>query len=189
MAKPFLLDTNAYALLFENPRTTGGLKLEALIADGQDKTFYLPEIVAMEIHSVLGKYRRGGVSTNAERCDRHFLDVAGPAPCPHRYVRPARKRMSAKLFRDLQKLMFDIEAQRGPVKATVLPTGATELLLGKKLLHRYADRYSFGSHDAVVAGTLAASQAAGLPLTLVTSDKGLKALSRAERFQFLDPSV
>jgi hypothetical protein len=184
---PYLLDTNAYALLFQNPRTAGGEALEALVADETGFSFYLPELVALEIHSVLGKYRRGGVPVAQERCDRHIVHQSGSYQCPNSFLRQGRKRMKARVFRALQRVLADIEGQRGPMQATVLPMGSDELQIGRKFLLTYADRYSFGSHDAVVAGTLAAARKNSLNLTLVTSDKGLKALCAAESLPVHDP--
>lgn len=96
--------------------------------------------------------------------------------------------MKSKVFKALQKLMNDIEHQKGDIQATLLPLRQAELDFGKMFLQQHAHQFSFGSHDALVAGTVAAAAAAnGEKLTLVTSDKGLKALCRERQIDVFDP--
>ncbi|MCP4535916.1 MAG: hypothetical protein GY832_02120 [Chloroflexi bacterium] len=98
--------------------------------------------------------------------------------------------MKPKVFRAIQKLISDIEAKRGNTRATVLKVDLASVQKARDLLLRYADRYSFGSHDALIAGSLVvARQVRGMDLTLVTSDKGLKAVLRDETIPFYDPSL
>ncbi|WP_288492887.1 hypothetical protein [Paracidovorax oryzae] len=184
----YLLDTNAYVLFFQNPRPTQLTKLEALLDVGTGiKQFLIPEVVSMEIHSVLGKYRRGGAPVQHAQCDRKIVSDAQVIACSHTCFYPARKRMSQRLFRALQKMIDDAENLNGDLQAQVAPVAQAEFAAAKRLLIRYADRHSFGSHDALVAGTALCAIQSGLQLVLVTSDKGLKAVCTAENIPTLDP--
>lgn len=186
---PYLLDTNVYALLFQAQRTSSHENLEKIIRVGAETSFFIPEIVSMEIHSVLGKYRRGSVKAEQQRCTRNVLIADTAQQCTHTCLFPARSRMKAKVFKALQKLLNDIEAGRGSIKAKILPVGAPEIACAKLLLTSYADKYAFGSHDALVAGTLMVANQQGNDLTLITSDKGLKAVCREMKIKLYDPNL
>lgn len=184
----YLLDTNAYVLFFQNPRPTQLTKLEAMLDTGAGvKRFFIPEVVSMEVHSVLGKYRRGGAPLQHTLCDRQVVSDKQVIACSNTCVYPARKRMPGKLFRSLQKMIDDAEQLSGDLHAQVVPVAQAEFAAAKRLLVSYADRYSFGSHDALVAGTALCAIKTGEQLILVTSDKGLKAVCAAESIPILDP--
>jgi rRNA-processing protein FCF1 len=184
----YLLDTNAYCLFFQNPVSRHLPNLHNVLIKGQVLKFLIPEVVSMEIHSVLGKYRRGGNPAQHAACDRQVLSQKSVVQCSHTCVFPSQRRMSGKLFRAFQKLIEDIEHQRGPIQATVIDVGRAEFLAGKRLLLRYADRHSFGSHDALVAGTALSLAAAGRDVTLVTADKSLKSIAAQIGIQCWDPT-
>lgn len=184
---PFALDTNSYALLFGDQSNSACVRLKGKISCDDGLSFYLPEIVAMEIHSVIGKYRRGGATQRHEPCIRQVVSTNGTDVCKNVCFTAARKRMPSKVFKALQKLMDDIENARGNIRATMLPLSNAEILEGKRLLARYADQHSFGSNDALVAGTILAASTAGINLTLVTSDRGLKAVSGRVGINLYDP--
>ena len=183
----FLLDTNAYALLFQSPKNSAQVSLEKRIQGTTGMSFYLPEIVSMEIYSVLGSYFRGGNPTQEIECDRDVRHSDRMEKCGRICVLPARKRMKPKVFRGLLKLVKDIEAERGQITATLLPTNSSQIRYAQEFLTKYADRFAFGSHDAMVAGAIRYANNAGLGLTLVTSDKGLKAVCRASSIGVFDP--
>jgi predicted nucleic acid-binding protein len=188
---PFLLDTNIYALFFQTKSTPALQTLETKIQCAGDSSFYIPEIVSMEIHSVLGKYMRSGSTAQAQACERQIQVTLGtaPQPCTHQFVGQARAKMNRKVFKAMHKLINDIEAGQGSIKAKIIPLENQAIALAKALLVDYAHQYSFGSHDALVAGTLLAAREAGLELTLVTADKGLKAACRAKGIDFFDPGL
>ncbi|WP_236444111.1 hypothetical protein, partial [Pseudomonas syringae] len=91
-------------------------------------------------------------------------------------------------FKALQKLVNDIERKQGPVQADLLPLGADEMKAGKEILSQFAHRFSFGSHDALVAGTVVTANKNGMDLILVTSDKSLKAVCREQGIPHYDPA-
>jgi hypothetical protein len=187
MTSPFLLDTNAYALLFQSLKTEEHRKLEELIKVEGGMDFFLPEIVCMEIHSVIGKYLRGGVAETQEQCNKSIVIENAISACLHTCYTAKRSRMKARVFKGLQKLMGDIESRNGSIKATVLPTGPEEFSMAKNLLRMFSCRYSFGSHDALVAATVLSARRKGKNITLVTSDKGLKAACRDVGVPIVDP--
>jgi hypothetical protein len=56
------------------------------------------------------------------------------------------------------------------------------------LLIKYADSYNFGSHDALIAGTtITLQEIKNIALTLVTSERGLKAVLKEENIHCIDP--
>lgn len=175
-------------MLFQNPRPQAFYNLDSAIKKDGVVSFYIPDIVSMEIHSVLGKYRRGGASIQHAACDRQVVGTMNPIACTHTCIFPARKRITEKVFGRMQKLIKDIEAGRGDVKAFILPVGNPEFITARNLLIQYADRYSFGSHDALVAATALTSRTNNKAVTLVTSDKGLKAVCAAESIAVFDPA-
>lgn len=187
-AAPYLLDTNAYALFFQNPRTSALDKLEVAVKVDGRLSFFLPQIVSMEIHSVLGKYRRGGATAQNSLCDRKILINSEAAACQNTCIFPARKRMSPKVFGHLQKMIKDIESCRGDIQASLIPIDDDTFAVARQLLVDYSDRFAFGSHDALVAGVLSVAKLRGQDLTLVTSDKALKAVCAAEKFKVFDPA-
>jgi hypothetical protein len=108
--------------------------------------------------------------------------------CPNVWLSPKRKRMRPKVYRDMLKLLSDIEGGRGDIQATILSLNDDCKATAQRLLLRYSDRYAFGAHDALIAGTgMEATRAMAVPLTIVTSDRGLKAVLRSERIPYFDP--
>lgn len=188
MPVEFVLDTNAYASFFQFPRTKAYAALELKLRSDDKIKFALPEIVSMEIHSVIGKYRRG-TSGDKVTCGRQILESQTLRSCSNICVYPKKSRMKAKVYKALLKLVNDIEEQNGDICAKLLPLGKTEMDFGKKFLQKYAHQLSFGSHDALIAGTVAAGLAEGKNLILVTSDKSLKALCREQGIVVFDPLI
>lgn len=95
--------------------------------------------------------------------------------------------MKNKIFRMIQKLLGDIESKRGDIQATLLEIGKQEFEEGRRMLLKYSHQFAFGSHDALIAGTVAVAKERGSELILVTSDKGLKAVCKAQGINIFDP--
>jgi hypothetical protein len=185
-ASPYLLDTNAYFLFFR-PSSPPLLKLTQMLRQGAKTTFYISEITSLEIHSVLGKYRRGA-QRQEQQCDRQMMVGATMNTCPNVWFSPKRSRMRPKVYRDMLKLLSDIEGGRGDIQATIRRLNDDCKANAQKLLLKYSDRYAFGAHDALIAGTaIEATRAMAVPLRTVTSDRGLKAVLRNERIPYFDP--
>jgi hypothetical protein len=188
MATEYILDTNIFALFFQYPKISNYDRLKQKIElDGVMK-FYIPEIVSMEIHSVLGKYMRSGGPQTKSNCNKNIANGDIHIPCTNVCVAPAKAKMKPRVYRDLQKLIREIESQNGPIKANILNIGPDEFTSAKLMLMNYSDRFSFGSHDALVAGTVIEARKKGMDLTLITSDKGLKAACGLENIPIFDPN-
>jgi hypothetical protein len=153
---------------------------------GTVTSFFISEITSMEIHSVLGKYRRGS-PRQRQACNRKILVAHAHGVCSNTWTSLEVKRMKPKVFRDIRKLISDIEHQRGDIQATVLPLDANAISHARRLLMEKADRYRFGSHDALIAGVAISLDRAGTRLTVVTSDRGMKAILGEEGIPFYDP--
>lgn len=187
MPSPFLLDTNAYFLFFQHPEPPALAELINKLKGGEQISFYISEITSMEIHSVLGKYRRG-VQVQQLPCEREIVIDLNKSKCSNVWRTVEKKQLSFKVFKSMQKMVSDIENQRGDIQATILPLNSNSVRLAQKLLIENADRFSFGSHDALIGATAMVAKQSVLPaLTLVTSDKGLKAVLKEKSFPFYDP--
>lgn len=189
MPTPFLLDTNSYYLIFQFPKPIFYTNLESKIQSGEMLSFYISEITALEIYSVLGKYARGTPEQKV-LCDRIIVNGQHKS-CTNKYLsQQKRKKLKTKQVHDLHKLIADIQSQRGNIQATILKLDSFSIEKGTELLIKYADKYNFGSQDAMIAGTLIATkELKSLDLTLVTSDKGLKAVLTEENLSFYDPKI
>ena len=181
-----MLDTNAYSIFFkqEDPRLYSNLVRK--IGSGEIISFYISEITSMEIHSVLGKYRRG-VSRQLQQCERKIIMGNNIEKCSNIWLSCEKKRIKDKFFRAMQRLVSDIEAQKGDIQATILKLDNNSIQRARNLLISYADRYNFGSHDALIAGSFISASESGMNLTLITSDRGLKAVLKEESMSLYDP--
>jgi len=186
MVNPYLLDTNAYFLFLQSPKTQTCIDLENTLRNTGVISFFISEITSMEIHSVLGKYRRGS-PRQLQRCDR-VLEKKTSEDCI--WISPGRRPLTARLFRHLQKVISDMECQRGDIQASIIKIDEDSITEARDLLRKYADHYNFSSHDALIGGVaLKAKEERGLQLTVVTSDKGLKSALRDESMLILDPNA
>ncbi|WP_028594610.1 type II toxin-antitoxin system VapC family toxin [Paenibacillus assamensis] len=183
MPLPYLVDTNAYHLFFSNAAPDARKHLEALLFNNGHIEFYISEITSMEIYSVLGKDRRG-IQKQEQICSRTISDGV----CTHTWLTAGRKGIKDKLFRQLIKLASDIQGDTGAIRASILPLDNNVISAAKDFLIDYADRYNFGSQDALIAGTVIAyKEQYGNDLTVITSDRGLKVALSAARIPILDP--
>jgi predicted nucleic acid-binding protein len=186
MFSQYVLDTNAFYSLL-NPTSPFNLNLKLKLQVDTNYPLYLPEISSMEIFSVIGKYRRGGVE-NVERCNRFIESDEGPVRCSHTWIPQKRRRLSKSAYRDMLKLVKDIVSKKGDIVADIIPLDSHSIQVGKDILFKYADTHSFGSHDALIAGTLIECQKSlGKDMTMVTSDRGLKAVLAKEGVKVFDP--
>lgn len=188
MNRGYLLDTNAYYLFFQKDMQEELSRLSKQLKIGENTCFFLSEISSLEIHSVLGKYRRG-VQSQTQQCERTVILEERIQPCQNTWIARGRKKLNPKVFRDMRKMISDIESKKGFIQAEIIPLEREAISTGMRLLMDYADRHSLGSHDALIAGSLinARQQDKNLDLILVTSDKALKAVLSSENVPFLDP--
>ncbi len=187
MTSLYMLDTNVYFMLFQMPKIQSFTNLESKIKDANGLSFYISEITSLEIHSVLGKYSRS-IAPQKNLCERDVIDGSGMVRCLKQWVTPGRKKMNPKVFKGIRKMISDIEGGIGDIRADVLKVDSDVVQEARNLLYKYADVYNFGSHDAMIAGAIVvARKKIGLDLTLVTSDKGLKAALKDGGIPYYDP--
>jgi len=185
----YALDTNSYALLFQRPTPIALNNLQSKLMHDGVVSFFLPEIVSMEIHSVLGKYRRGGSRTGSEKCPRKIISNENITICTHTFSVEVKPRLKEKVYKGMLKLLKEIENGEGKIKSTAIPLTAEAMEAGKKILMQYSHRFSFGSHDALVAGMIYTEKLKGNNVVLVTSDRSLKAVCKEENIIVFDPNV
>lgn len=88
----------------------------------------------------------------------------------------------------MKKMVSDIEAKKGFIQADVISLNTSSIEIGTNLLIKYADRYNFGSHDALIIGSFIDARInGGENITIVTSDKGMKAVLEDESLPYFDP--
>jgi hypothetical protein len=147
--------------------------------------FSISEITSMEIHSVLGKYRRG-TTIQKQECGKK---IDNGNVCANVWVTEKQPRIKEKAFRDLQKLVSDIENKRGDIRADILRVDQRVITEAKNILNKHADSFKFGSHDAMIAATVfVANKYDQKAMILVTSDRGLIAALKATQISFYDPT-
>jgi len=183
----YFLDTNSYFIFFQNPKTEQYDNLLKKIHLNGKTLFHISEITSLEIHSVLGKYRRG-VQIQKQSCERNIFTLKGVDKCSNIWITKGRKKLKPKVYRDLQKMIFDIEAKKGFIQANVIKINTRSIEIGMNLLIKYSDRYDFGSHDALIMGSFIDVRINKMPnLKIVTSDKGMKAVLNDESLPYFDP--
>ena len=183
MPGALLLDTNCLALLLKRPVPQAAINILSL-----GVPLCAPEIVMMEIYSVLGKYRRMQ-KTCVDKCKRTVIDDFGAKKeCCHSWFQIHSKRINRAQYSDLRKLLVQIEDGVGPLQLTVLPISTDVVNFGKSYLSYYSDKCNFGSHDAMIAGFQAHySQRFSYKLKMATCDRGLKQLLIAAKLPYIDP--
>lgn len=184
MTLPYLLDTNAYHLFFNNAYPDSRTKLEERLKTDGIVSFYISEITSMEIYSVLGKDKRGA-QRQEQVCKR---EIENGVLCTQNWFPQERKSIKNKIFRKMLKLVSNIQDQEGPIKADILPLDVNIISQAKAFLIDYADKYNFGAQDALIAATaITYSKQYEKEIIVVTSDKGLKAALGASGVPCFDP--
>jgi len=131
---------------------------------------YISAITEIEIISTLGKYSRQN-SAGFERCSRVLSDGT---KCKHSFAVSPRKPWKAKVVKQWRRLLKNITDGLSPVlKLTVLPLESNEVNEARAIIE-HALKYGFGSLDAIIVATAKLNS-----LTVITSDKGMKACLRA----------
>jgi hypothetical protein len=109
--------------------------------------------------------------------------------CTNTWIIEGKKHLSPRILRELHKMVIDIQNQNGIIQATILPFNSNTLSKAKEFLIGYADKFNFGSHDALVAGTAEAmKELNGSQLCIVTSDRGFKAALYCAGIPYFDPN-
>lgn len=187
----YMIDTNSYYLFFQKNKFDEQARLKEKLCFDEKITFFISEITSLEIHSVLGKYCRG-IPSQTQICRKIIVSADSlEASCINPWTIRGRNKLRPRVFRNMQKLVSDIESKNGSIQADILPLEQESIEKGTQLLIKYAHRYSFSSHDALIAGSFiyVREMCKTSDWTLVTSDKGLKAMLKEEKIDYFDPLI
>lgn len=179
MRKEYLLDTNAYYNLLKEARAQqkGGSAFSAEISTLMSGSLFISTITKIEIVSVLGKYARGS-SGGFQRCTR-CISRTGEA-CQNQWYTAPRARWNRREIGGWQRLIQEtISGTSSLITVGILPFDDKTIQTAERLIV-HALVHNFASMDAMIAATALEAAADGREMTVVTSDKGLKAcLSKA----------
>ncbi len=174
MPKSYLLDTNAYYNLLRESReqqkgeSAFSVEMSKLVSG----TLFISNITKIEIVSVLGKYARGK-SGGFQRCTRCISEM-GEA-CQNEWYSAPRARWNRREISGWQKLIQEtILGTSSLITVNILPFDDKVIRLAEQLIV-HALVHNFASMDAMIAATAQEAIEAGQDMTVVTSDKGLKA--------------
>jgi hypothetical protein len=170
----YFLDTNAFWRVLQewNSHEVPNL-INKLIVD-QKLSFFLSEISAMEIHSVLGKYIRG--KQNQEiACDRQIKSIEGVKKCNNIWViyeqMPRLSKLEAQAY---IKLIGDLLNNRNPdFDIEIVNLTTNSLSISRNLLERYAYIQDFRSLDATIAGSIVEKNSDEV-ISVLTADNKFK---------------
>ncbi len=174
MPKQYLLDTNAFFNLLKETREAkkGNSAFSTQISTLTNGSIFISNITRIEIISVLGKYARGR-SGGFHKCNRLVSETG--QPCPNRwYAPPEAKWNRRKVNMWLQLIKETMEGTSGLVSVCILPFDEGTIHCAEQIIH-HALVHNFASMDAMIAATARKAIDKGEDMTVVTSDKGLKA--------------
>lgn len=174
MEHEFLLDTNSFYNLLKamNPETKGHDALPASIAALKSKKLIVSSITEVEIVSVLGKYARGSQGS-VSKCNCK-ISPEGHICQNSRYVEP-RERWNNKRIKAWLQLINEIFAGTSQLLAVSVEPFDSATIAEAKNVIKHALIHNFASMDAMIAATAKLAQDNSRDITVVTSDKGLKA--------------
>lgn len=182
--KKYLLDTNSF---FEMLSYLAGRNMRGDsygFEDVRKGECYISKITELEIISVIGKYSRGEPS-QWQRCERQVSEEG--AKCGCQYYHKGRKAWNKKLCAAVNKLVKEMIAGTSPIlKLYVLDINRNIIERAEGFL-MHANRYRFGSQDALIAATAIIYSTEDNPMFVVTSDKALRAAMIAEGMEFIVP--
>ena len=180
MTKEYLLDTNAYYNLLKETREQqkGSSAFMAEISTLMSGCLFISAITKIEIVSVLGKYARGN-SGGFQRCTR-CISKAGEV-CQNQWYTAPRTRWNRREISGWRKLIQEtISGTSSLIRVNILPFDDRTIQTAEQLIV-HALVHNFASMDAMIAATAREAIVAGRDMTVVTSDKGLKAcLTKAD---------
>lgn len=174
MDHEFLLDTNAFYNLLKamNPETNEQGSLPASIDTLKNEKLVVSSITEVEIVSVLGKYARGSQG-GVSKCNCK-ISPEGHICQNNRYT-AARKKWNNKRIKAWMQLIDEIfEGTSQLLTVSIEPFNSATVAEAKYVI-KYALVHNFASMDAMIAATAKLARDNSRDVTVVTSDKGLKA--------------
>lgn len=182
--KQYLLDTNAF---FEMLSFLAGKSIRKDgydFADIRKEKCYVSKITELEILSVIGKYGRG-IQDQWQICNRQ-TDTQGTR-CSHRYYQKGTKPWNNRLCMAMRKLAKEMMEGRSPILNIQVLDIDDRIINRAEGFLMHAQRYKFGSQDAIIAATAIIHSTQEDPMIVVTSDKALRAAMQAEGMSFFVP--
>lgn len=174
MSQEFLLDTNAFYNLLKamNPEISEQGVLADSVAAIKHAKLLVSSITEVEIISVLGKYARGSQG-GISKCNCQ-ISPEGHICQNSRYTAP-RKKWSKKRVKAWLQLISDIfEGKSKLFTVGIEPFDSVTVEEAKNMI-THALIHNFASMDAMIAATAKLARDSSRDVTVITSDKGLKA--------------
>ncbi len=174
MDQEFLLDTNAFYNLLKamNPETGGQGALDGSIAALKNAKLVVSSITEVEIISVLGKYARG-TQGGISKCNCQ-ISPEGHICQNNRYTAP-RKKWNKKRVKAWLQLISDIFEGKSKLLSVGIEPFDSKTVAEAKNVIIHSLIHNFSSMDAMIAATAKLARDNSRDVTVVTSDKGLKA--------------
>lgn len=174
MQKEYLLDTNAFFNLLSalNPDAQAGDSLPEPIEKLLSEKLCVSTITKVEIISVLGKYARGNQG-GLQKCTCK-ISQTGDLCQNNRYSEPRPKWNKRKIKAWLQFISEIFEGRSRLLSLGVEPFNQETISEAERIiLHALSN--NFASMDAMIAATARIAKDDKRDVTVITSDKGLKA--------------
>ena len=174
MDQEFLLDTNAFYNLLKaiNPETSERVILDSSLDTLKNAKLIVSSITEVEIISVLGKYARG-VQGGYSKCNCK-ISPEGHICQNTRYATPHKKWNTKRIKAWLQFINDIFEGNSSHLTVSIEPFDSTTIAEAKNVI-AYALIHNFASMDAMIAATAKLARDNSRDVTVVTSDRGLKA--------------
>lgn len=174
MQKEYLLDTNAFFNLLKamNPDSGGQDSLAEPIDNLKSQKLTISSITQVEIISVLGKYARGNQG-GFQKCNCQISPEGDICP-NNRYSQP-RKKWNNRRVKLWMKFIEEIMEGRSKLLSVDVEPFDMSIIAEAKKIIIHALEFSFASMDAMIAATAKAAIDNSRDITVITSDKGLKA--------------
>ena len=174
MGQNYLLDTNAYFNLLKLLRKCdeNAMEYPECIKQLLKGNLCISTVTKVEIISVLGKYARGN-SGGYNKCN--CIIAEDGTTCSNYKYTPPRKKWKTKLIKAwLQLIDETIDGKSTLIQMKLLPFTEKTIDEAQRVVV-HALTYNFGSMDAIIAATAKEFIDDKKSITVVTSDRGLKA--------------
>lgn len=174
MEREFLLDTNAFYNLLKtmSPEAVEQGAFTDLVTTLKNAKLIVSSITEVEIISVLGKYARGS-NGSVSKCNCQ-ISPEGHICQNNRYTAP-RKKWNKKRIKAWLQFIDDIfEGKSQLLTVDIEPFDLTTVAEAKNVI-THALIHNFASMDAMIAATAKLARNNRRDVTVITSDKGLKA--------------
>lgn len=174
MQQEYLMDTNAFFNLLKamNPDSGGQDALSEAIKELLSQKLTVSSITKVEIISVLGKYARGNQG-GFQKCNC-VISQNGQLCQNSRYLKPRKKWNSRTTKAWLQFIDEIFEGRSKLLSVEVEPFNTSTVSEAQNII-MHALTHNFASMDAMIAATAKIARKNDRNITVITSDKGLKA--------------